>query len=61
MNEEDFIRQSLYLQNLPVHDYEIPFIQHLLHSLNYAGNAIHAYPDLNLEDPITIVDKELMK
>jgi hypothetical protein len=60
MKEEAFIRYSLYLQKLPVYNSEIPLIQHLLCTIKQAENTIHLFPDLNLEDPITIVDKELM-
>lgn len=57
---EDFIRKSLYLQGLPVYEADIPYIYQLLYTINQAEGALHAFPDLNLETPITIVDKELM-
>ncbi|MFA1818845.1 hypothetical protein ACDX78_01360 [Virgibacillus oceani] len=61
MNNENFIRENLYIQKLPVSEFELPFICRLLYNINQAGNALHAFPDLNLETSITIVDKELMQ
>jgi len=60
MNDEDFIKQNLYLQALPVYEADIPYIHQILYTVNQAEKILHVYPNLNQKDPITIVDKELM-
>jgi hypothetical protein len=60
MNEKDYIIQSLYHQMLPVYEAEIPFIYELLQELREAGKVLNEFPDLNMETPITIVDRDLM-
>lgn len=60
MNDVDFIIKSLSLQGLPVYQEDISSIQKLLFTINQAENSLNAFPHLNKEVPITIVDKELM-
>lgn len=60
MNKVEFIRKGLTLQNLPVYEIDLPFIQFLLNTVMKAQSATHAFPHLYQEVPITIVDKELL-
>ncbi|WP_164214937.1 hypothetical protein [Virgibacillus sp. YIM 98842] len=61
MNYEGYIRQSLYLRELPAYQADIPIIHKLFCEMNQSAAYLHAFPNLNMETPITIVDKELMK
>ncbi|MFD1851437.1 hypothetical protein [Oceanobacillus bengalensis] len=61
MNYEDFIRKSLSLQALPVYKTDIPYIHQILYTMNQAERQLQAFPRLNLEIPITIVDKKVLK
>lgn len=60
MNNENYLSQSLYLRGLPVYPSDLPFIHQVLYEMDQAGIALHAFPALNMETPITIVDQELM-
>lgn len=61
MMNADIIKQNLSYQGLPVKEDDIPFIQQTLKALNEAKAVLPHFPDLNMEVPITIVDKEEMK
>ncbi|WP_100011152.1 hypothetical protein [Lentibacillus sediminis] len=56
-----YIRQGLYNQGLPVYETDIPFIQNILYTVEQAESSLGAFPYLNQEVPITVVDKELMR
>ncbi|QKY71489.1 hypothetical protein [Lentibacillus sp. CBA3610] len=60
MDNTNFIRQSLYLHDIPVYEDDMPYIQFLLHTVNQAQMSLNEFPDLNNENPITIVDKGLI-
>ncbi|MBP1970477.1 hypothetical protein J2Z83_002598 [Virgibacillus natechei] len=60
MDYASFLRQSLYLQGLPIYEADLPYIHHILYTINEAEAPLKAFPELNVEVPITIVDKELM-
>mgnify|MGYP001363698448 CR=1 FL=1 len=61
MFDPTFVRQGLYLQQLPVYESEIPYIIHQLGTVQQAKLALKYFPHLNEEVPITIVDKERMQ
>jgi hypothetical protein len=61
MDDANFIRQGLHLQDLPVYEADIPFIQQIRFTIKQAEAALPYFPDLNMEVPITIVDKELLR
>lgn len=61
MDYSNFIRQGLYLHDIPVYEADIPYIQFLLHTVNQAQTSLKEFPDLNSEDPITVVDKGLIR
>ncbi|GAB3804829.1 hypothetical protein [Virgibacillus kimchii] len=60
MNYDNYIKQSLYYRMLPVYESDIPFIYQLICEMNQTETALDSFPGLNMERPITIVDKELM-
>lgn len=60
MNSQIFIVQGLYLQGLPMYEIDLPYIRDILYNINQAEMATTAFPYLNEEIPITIVDKGLM-
>lgn len=55
------ISESLCLQKLPFKEADIPYIQNILDIINDAEKSLQAYPYLNFETPITVVDKELIR
>ncbi|RKQ28180.1 hypothetical protein [Oceanobacillus halophilus] len=57
----NFIKQGLYVQNLPIYEADIPYIQDMLHTIQQAQLALEAFPHLHDEVPITIVDKGLIR
>ncbi|GAA0488728.1 hypothetical protein GCM10008986_13150 [Salinibacillus aidingensis] len=61
MIDEAFIRQGLYVQGLPVYTTDIPYIQNLLLTMNQAQTSLHVFPHLNMEVPVTVVDKEVIR
>ncbi|WP_080875220.1 hypothetical protein [Oceanobacillus timonensis] len=60
MDDANFIRQGLHLQGLPFYETDIPYIQQIRYTMYQAQTSFHAFPHLNMEIPITIVDKELL-
>lgn len=60
MNDANFIKQSLHLQGLPIYKTDIPYIQNILYTMNEAQGSLQIFPYLNLEVPITVIDKKLM-
>lgn len=60
MNSEIFIKQGLHLQGLPIYEIDVPYIRDILYNINKAEIATTAFPYLNEEVPITVVDKGLM-
>ncbi|MFB4472614.1 hypothetical protein ACDI16_06630 [Oceanobacillus caeni] len=61
MNDINFIKQSLYLQGLPIYETDIQHIQNILFTINQAQNNLKKIsPNLNKTVPITVVDKRLM-
>lgn len=57
MNDANFIKQFLDLQGLPIYETDIPYIQNILYTMKQAQGSLQAFPHLNLEVPITVVDK----
>lgn len=60
MNSQIFIVQRLYLQGLPIHVIDVPYIRDILYTINQAEIATTAFPYLNEKIPITMVDKGAM-
>ncbi|MCT1903038.1 hypothetical protein [Oceanobacillus sojae] len=60
MDDANFIRQGLHLQGLPFCETDIPYILQIRCTMTLSQNALSAFPYLNMETPITIVDKELL-
>lgn len=58
MNHENYVRQSLHLQGLPAYEADIPYICSILSTINQAQATLKAFPNLNKEAPITVVDKD---
>ena len=61
MDNATFIKNGLHLQGLPVYEADIPYIRNILYTMNQAQVALHASPYLNMEVPITVVDKRLLR
>lgn len=61
MNDANFIKQFLHLQGLPAYHTDIPFIQNILYTMKQAQVSLQPFTYLNIEVPITVVDKELMR
>lgn len=61
MDDAHFIRHGLYAQGFPVYETDIPFIQNILYTVEQAERSLGAFPYLNQEVPITVVDKESMR
>ncbi|WP_062110158.1 hypothetical protein [Bacillus niameyensis] len=61
MDNESFIRKGLHLQGLPSYEKDVPYIEDILKTMKIAENSLQAYPYLNMEVPIMVVDKELMR
>lgn len=61
MIHESYVRQGLYLQGLPVYETDIPFILQILSTIHEAEIQLQAFPNVNTETPITIVDKAVLK
>jgi hypothetical protein len=59
MNEQ-WIRMTLKERGLPAFDKDLPYIRQLLQTVNRAEQAADRAPYLNMEVPITVVDKELL-
>lgn len=57
MNDTSFIKQFLDLHGLPIYETNIPYIQNILYTMKQAQGSPQAFPHLNLEVPITVVDK----
>lgn len=57
MDDENYLRQGLFLQGLSVNEADIPYIQSMFSTINQAQASLKAFPDLKKELPITIVDK----
>lgn len=60
MSATNFIKQGLYLQNLPFDETDIQHIHNTLFTINEAEVSLKAFPNLNKEVPVTIVDKRLI-
>lgn len=60
MNVINFIREGLYYQGIPVYETDIPSIYNILATINQSQAALHAFPDLYKEIPLTIFDKGLL-
>ncbi|WP_163971838.1 hypothetical protein [Oceanobacillus halotolerans] len=60
MRYTNCLKQELYLQGLPIYEADIPYIHNILYTINLAQTSTDAFPHLNKEIPITVVDKELM-
>ncbi|HLS10495.1 hypothetical protein [Lentibacillus sp.] len=61
MEEMNMIRQGLYLQGFSVYEADTSYIHNILCTMNQAQASFTAFPHLNQEVPITIVDKALMR
>lgn len=61
MDHITFIKNGLHVQALPVYENDIPYIQNILHTVKQAQESLQAYPYLNTEVPITVVDKGLIQ
>ncbi|WP_216829701.1 hypothetical protein [Alkalihalobacterium elongatum] len=61
MNFTDYIRRSIHLHGIAVKEGDLPYIEHILHTIEQAQTPLKAKPDLNEEVPITIVDPELIR
>ncbi|MDA3128754.1 hypothetical protein ACFPTR_13475 [Aliibacillus thermotolerans] len=55
------IQKLLRLQGLSVFREDVPQIFHILDTIYESEKATLAFPDLNEEVPMTIVDKELLQ
>lgn len=60
MDYEKYLRQGLYLQGIPVYDTDIPYIRSILSTINQTQAPLKAFPYLNKEMPIKVVDKEVL-
>ncbi|GIO22025.1 hypothetical protein [Oceanobacillus sp. J11TS1] len=60
MDNANYIRYGLHLQGLSAYENDIPYIYNLLRTMKQAQISLDAFPHLNTEIPITIVDKELL-
>ncbi|MEB1808921.1 MAG: hypothetical protein LPK26_16805 [Bacillaceae bacterium] len=61
MDIHTFIRHSLHLNGMPVKEADLPYIQHVYHTIQQAQLPLKAQPDLSEEMPMTIVDPELIR
>lgn len=61
MDDANVIRQGLHLHGLPICETDIPYIQQIRCTMKLSQHALSAFPYLNMEVPITIVDKELLQ
>lgn len=61
MNDTNFLREGLLLQNLPVYELDIPYIHSILFIIKQTQVSLAAFPYLNKEAPIMTVDKELLR
>ncbi|MCJ7842280.1 hypothetical protein MUB24_15535 [Lederbergia sp. NSJ-179] len=61
MNDTNFIRRGLSLQNFPAYETDIPYIYRILNTINRTQASLEAFPFLNEEVPIMVVDKELLQ
>lgn len=61
MSDTTFIQNGLRIQELPAYQTDIPYIQSILITLHNAENSLIAFPNLNKEVPITVVDKRLFR
>jgi len=60
MDTATYIKNGLHLQRLPVYESDIAYIQNILYTMKQTEVSLHAFPHLNMEEPITVVDKRLM-
>ncbi|GAB2574077.1 hypothetical protein [Gracilibacillus alcaliphilus] len=60
MDDANVVKQSLHVQGLPIFETDIPYIQNICYTINQAQLSIHALPHLNMETPITVLDKGLI-
>ena len=60
MDDANFIRYGLHLQGLPDYENDISYIYNILCTMKQAQISLYAFPYLNMEIPITIVDKDLL-
>ena len=60
MNDPYLIKHELCAQGLPVYEGDIPYIDNILTTINQSQASLQAFPDVNNEKPITVVDRRLM-
>lgn len=61
LNTTQYVEQVLSIHGIPVEEEENPFLRKILYMIQRAEIPLKAYVDLNKEEPITIVDPELIK
>lgn len=60
MDYREFIKQSLSVEGLPFYDTDIQHVQRIDHTVHKAKTALKAFPNLNRQIPITIVDQKVI-
>lgn len=61
MDNDAFIKKGLHLQRLPIYESDISYIQNILCMMKQTEASLHAFPYLNMEVSVTVVDKGLMR
>lgn len=61
MKAENYVKQSLHLHRIPVMEHDLPHIIHVLSTIYHEQTNLLAFPDLNEEVPVLIVDPRLIK
>lgn len=61
MNSTDFIKDGLSLQGFPVYETDLPYIHSILSIIHQTQGSLEAFPYVNEEMPIMIVDKALLR
>lgn len=56
-----FIKQSLHVHQMPYHDKDVPYFQHILDTIFQEQQSLQQFPNLHEKVPITIVDLEVLK
>ena len=59
--ENKNLKQELDLQGMTVDETDIPHIHNILTTIDQSKAALSEFPDLVKEDPIMIIDKELIQ
>lgn len=60
MNFGYSIKQHFSIHGIPINDADLPFIQHIHHTILQVSTPLTSQTELNQEVPITIVDPELI-